>query len=215
MSRGMLIRLARIALILGGLTAGISHLLHIDLPSDPAQLALYGRSSEPIHLLLFVGGIVALLGWFGQYALQSSVSGVTGLVTFLLLFLGILLGDLLHCILEFSIMPVLASSVPYAVPAIADAVNQLTPFASLLKLGGLLILAGVPLTAFSILRTRVLPAWSALPFAITAGFLILGLLPRFAGSLCSQALTSVYCSMAVLGVALIRSTRNLHHQANP
>src|SRR5215472_13037816 len=127
--------LAGLALIVGGVLAAISHTYHLEPPSDPAQLAQYARVSQPIHLLLFAGGILVLLGWSGQYGLHCSHSGFTGLFAFLCIFLGILFGDVLHCILEFSVFPVLSSSVPYAVPALASATYEATPLAALLKTG--------------------------------------------------------------------------------
>ena len=95
--------LAGLALMMGGLMATVSHLIATDAPADPALLQQYIRSGVSLHLLLFAGGVLVLLGWFGQYALQSSASGVIGLVTFLSIFIGILFGDMLHCVLEFSI----------------------------------------------------------------------------------------------------------------
>ena len=105
MSMRLRFRLAGMALVLGGLTAGFCHLFHFEPPTDLNQLAQYTRFSEPVHLLLFAGGILVLLGWFGQYALQCSASGALGFGAFLTLFVGILFGDLLHCILEFSVFP--------------------------------------------------------------------------------------------------------------
>jgi hypothetical protein len=197
--------LAGLALMLGGLMATLSHLVTTGAPADPALLEQYARSSQPLHLLLFAGGILVLLGWIGQYALQSSVSGVTGLITFLSIFLGILLGDLLHCALEFSILPILASSVPYALPPLVDTCYRLTPFAVLLRIGGFLIIAGVPATVFSLLRSHILPSWSAAPFAATAALLGIALVPRLALSFGPLSLAALYISMAVLGIAVMRS----------
>jgi hypothetical protein len=155
--------------------------------------------------LLFAGGILVLLGWFGQYALQSSASGIAGLVTFLLMFLGILLGDLLHCVLEFSIFPILTSLVPYALPSLEDTCYRLTPFATLLRIGGFLILAGVPATVFTMLRSRTLPGWSAIPFLATAVLLGAAHIPGLAASFGPLSLAALYISMSVLGLAVLRS----------
>lgn len=207
MSMRALFRLAGISLILGGLMAGISHLFHLSLPADPAQLAPYVRLSEPIHLLLFAGGTVVLLGWIGQYALHCSASGVIGLISFVCLFLGILLGDLLHCILEFSIFPILTSLAPYALPALAEATYQSMPLAALLRIGQFLTFLGVPATAIYIYRSRLLPMWSAVPFALTAALFVLCLIPQFADTIYPASSSALYVSMALLGVAVIRSVR--------
>jgi hypothetical protein len=199
--------LAGLALILGGLMATFSHLIATDPPADPALLEQYSRSGVPLHLLLFAGGVLVLLGWFGQYALQSSASGVIGFVTFLLIFIGILFGDLLHCVLEFSIFPILTSSVPYALPSLADTCYRLTPFAVLLRIGGLLILAGVPATVFSLLRSHILPRWSAAPFALTSILLAMATIPRLGLSFGALSLAALYISMTVLGMAVMLSAR--------
>jgi len=204
--------LSGLALILGGLMATVSHLIATDAPADPALLQQYMRSGVSLHLLLFAGGVLVLLGWFGQYALQSAASGVTGFVTFLSIFIGILFGDLLHCVLEFSIFPILTSSVPYALPSLADTCYHLTPFAILLRIGGLLILAGVPATVCSLLRSHILPRWSAAPFVLTSILLATAMIPRLESSFGAFSLAALYTSMTILGMALMLSA---HRSASP
>ena len=133
--------LAGITLLVGGLTAGMCHLFSSDSPRDVAHLAQYAPLSAPVHLLLFAGGMLVLLGWFGHYALQYSSSGTVGFTAFVGLFLGIMCGDLLHCILEFSVFPVLNSEAPYALPGLADRTYQATPIAVLVLLGPKIIAA--------------------------------------------------------------------------
>jgi hypothetical protein len=55
----------------------VAHALHTGPPADPAQLAQYTTLSQPLHLILFTGGLWVLLGWFGQFAtyLHSGVRG--------------------------------------------------------------------------------------------------------------------------------------------
>jgi len=62
MSQKRLYRLGSLALILGGTLATTAHALHLEEPPDPAQLAHYAHLSQPIHLLLFAGGLLVLLG---------------------------------------------------------------------------------------------------------------------------------------------------------
>jgi len=199
--------LAGLALMMGGLMATVSHLIATDAPADPALLQQYIRSGVSLHLLLFAGGVLVLLGWFGQYALQSSASGVIGLVTFLSIFIGILFGDMLHCVLEFSIFPILTSSVPYALPSLENTCYHLTPFAVMLRMGGLLILAGAPATVFSLLRSHILPRWSAVPFALTSILLAMAMIPRLGLSFGAFSLAALYTSMMILGLAVIWSAR--------
>lgn len=47
MSQQRLYRLGGIALILGGVLAATAHVLHLEAPSDPAQLAHYAHLSQP------------------------------------------------------------------------------------------------------------------------------------------------------------------------
>jgi hypothetical protein len=197
--------LSGICLVLGGLTASASHLFHSPLPADPGRLALYVRLSEPVHLALFAGEILVLLGWFGQYALQCSASGITGLVSFVMLFLGIILEDLAHCILEFSVFPVLASLAPYALPSIAEATYHSTPLTVLLNIGQGLILVATPTAAFSIYRCHVLPAWSAIPLGFTTAVLIARLVPQHVHAVCFYSYAALYLSLALLGAAVILS----------
>jgi hypothetical protein len=204
MSQRGFYRLAGVALIAGGLLAAAAHVLHIEAPSDPAQLAHYAHLSQPIHLLLFAGGILVLLGWFGQFGLQSVRCGMAGLFAFLSLFLGILFADLLHCVLEFSIFPLLIASVPYATPAFAEHVYGSTPFAFLQNGGQILVVVGVPLSAFSIYRSRVLPRWAALPMAMTAVAVIMAFLPGTSRIVGPHYVIGLYLSLATLGVAILR-----------
>lgn len=198
-------RLGGLALIVGGLLASTAHVLHIEAPTDPGQLAHYAHLSQPIHLLLFAGGLLVLLGWFGQFAFQSDRCGVVGLLAFLSLFFGILFADLLHCVLEFSIFPLLIASVPYATPVLAENVYRSTPFALLQNAGQILVMVGVPLSAFSIFRSRALPAWSALPMTITAVVVILAFVPWTSWIVGPRHVIGLYVSMATLGVAILRA----------
>lgn len=205
MSQRRLYRLGALALIAGGLLAAAAHVLHVEAPTDPTQLADYAHLSQPIHLLLFAGGLLVLLGWFAQFAFQSARSGTAGLVAFLAVFLGILFADLLHCILEFSIFPLLIASVPYATPVLAEKVYRSTPFALLQNAGEILIVLGIPLSAYSIFRSRALPTWSALPMAITAVVFIMAFLPWTSWIVGPHYVTGLYLSMATLGVGILRT----------
>ena len=209
MNQGRLHRLGGFALIVGGLLSASAHVLHIEPPPDPTQLAHYAHISQPIHLLLFVGGLLVLLGWFGQFALQSAVSGLAGLLAFLSVFLGILFADLLHCVLEFSIFPLLIASVPYAMPALVQETYKSTPIAVLQNVGQILVLSGVPLAAFSIRRSLVLPSWCALPFALTTILMVLAFFPGTTALVGPHSVTALYLSMVMLGGVVLRATSKL------
>ena len=214
MPNAWLYRLGSLALILGGVLGAAAHILHLEAPPDPAQLAQYAHLSQPLHLVLFAGGLLVLLGWFAQFAFQSMASGITGLLAFLCLFFGILFADLLHCVLEFSIFPLLIASVPYATPALAETTYRSTPFALLQNAGQVLVLLGVPLAALSIFRSHILPAWSALPFALTSVLMIMAFAPRTSALVGPHYVTALYFSMITLGVTLLRVTSRRRSSAS-
>jgi hypothetical protein len=200
-------RLAGIALTLGGLIAGTCHLFSFESSSNLSHLAQYACFGEPVHLLLFASLIVALLGWFELYSLQSPDSGVTGFAAFISMFLGILCGDLLHCILEFSVFPVLGSMVPYALPGIADATYHSAALASLIWAGKCLMFFGCAAAAMSICRSRLLAPWTAAPLALSGALLGLGLFPRLAQAINPASMPLFYTSTAVLGISVLCTTR--------
>ena len=200
--------LAGVALILGGILTAVAHQYHIEPPSDPTQWAQYSRLSQPLHLFLFGGCTLVLLGWFGQYGLHSARTGAVGLLAFFLMFLGILLADLLHCVLEFSVFPVLSSSVPYALPALAEATYTSTPLAYLLNAGQWMITAGTAMQVYSIFCKRALSLWVAVPFAVTAGLFGWIVLAGSPNAVRSVSYVVLYSSMAILGLAVIATERS-------
>jgi hypothetical protein len=200
-------KLAGIALTLGGLMAGICHLFSFESSADVSHLAQYARFVEPVYLLLFASLIVVLLGWIEQYSLQSSDSGVTGFAAFVCLFLGILCGDLLHCVLEFSVFPVLGSMVPYALPGIAEATYRSAALGNLIWAGRCLMLFGSVATAMSNYRSRPFPRWLAASFTLSVALLGLGLFPQLAPAMHPASLTAFYISIAALGISFLCTAR--------
>jgi hypothetical protein len=199
--------LAGAALLVGGFMAGVCHMFKLDSPTDVAHLARYQALSGPVHLAVFAGGMLVLLGWFGHYALQYSGSGAIGLAAFVCLFLGIMWGDLLRCILEFSVFPVLDAIAPYALPGLADATYQSLPVSALLAAGHFLLFTGVPAAALAVYRSRIVPAWPAVPLALTAALQVLALFPRWGESVRGSSLMALYLSLAMLGVAVLWRVR--------
>lgn len=198
--------LAGMTLLVGGVTAGSCHLLNSDSTADVGQLVLNAPLRGPIHLAVFAGGMLVLLGWFGYYSLEKSRSAAIGLA-FVCLFLGVMWADLLHSILEFSIFPVLEAVAPYALPRLAEATYRSVPVSFLLVAGQCLLFAGVPLAAWAIYRTTAARAWPAIPFALTAALQAAALIPQWGATLHTWSLTALYFSLATLGVAVLWSAR--------
>jgi hypothetical protein len=199
-------KLAGTALILGGITAGICHFFSFESSSDVSHLSQYARFAEPVHLLLFMSLIVVLLAWFEQYSLQSASTGILGFASFVCVILGIICGDLIHCILEFSVFPVLGSIVPYALPGIAGMTYHSAPVGSLILAGRCLMIIGCGAAAAAIYLKRLLPLWAAAPFALSAALFVLALRPQFA-MVQPAAMPFFYFTMAVLGVSIVSAGR--------
>jgi hypothetical protein len=198
--------LTGVALLLGGLVAAGSHLLEAMTTVAPDRIADYVAFTQSVHLALFVGGVLILFGWSGFYGLESACTGLPTLLTFLSVFLGILLGDLLHCVLEFSILPVLISLAPYVVPEMKQAAYGLTPFAALVRTGRSLLLIGTPGAAAAIWRSRSLSVWAAFPFVFSAILFAIGTL-AFTEHQREYVLAAFYMSTAVLGIFVIAKAR--------
>jgi len=203
----MRFKLAGIALTLGGLTAATCHLFSFESSAEMSHMANYACFAEPIHLVLFAGLLTVLLGWSEQSSLQPSESGIVAPAAFVCLFLGIICGDLLHCVLEFSIFPVLGSMVPYALPGIADATYRSAALGTLIWAGQALMFLGGLAAAASTCRTRSHPHWAAAPLAFSAVLLGVGLFPQLAPAIRAAALPALYVSMAVLGASVFCARR--------
>lgn len=194
------------ALLVGGFIAGICHRFNVDSPRDLPHVAYYPPLGALIHLVLFAAGLLVLLGWFGQYAIQRPRAGMLGLVAFVCLFLGILWADLMHSILEFSVFPVLDEVAPYALPGLAEATYRSLPVSLLLIAGRLLLFAGVPAAALAVSRSVNSPRWPAIPLALSALLQAWAMFPRREESVHNLALTALYFSMAALGASVLFTT---------
>jgi hypothetical protein len=120
-----------------------------------------------------------------------------------------LCGDLLHCILEFSVFPVLGSIAPYALPGIAQATYRSAALGELISAGRFLMCFGVVATAISIYGRQSLRLWVAAPFALSAALLGAGSLPQLGPTIEPASLTSFYISLAVLGASFLCAARPL------
>ena len=203
MSTNRFYLLSGLLLLMGGATASYAHFVHPPAPNDPAMLYRYASVSQPAHLLLFGGTVLVLLGLPGLYMQQGRSGDVLGFVGFFFLYLGILFADLLHCILEFSIFPVLMRSIPYATISIVETTYGSTPLAILQAIGRWLVWVGTPISAIAVVRSRVLPTWAGLPLFFATILMVASLLQFPARAISPQLLTSVYLSLAVLGLAML------------
>jgi hypothetical protein len=191
------------ALLVGGVITGTCHLFNFDSTRDIAHVGQYAPLGAFVHLVLFAGGLLALLGWFGYYVLQHPGVGTISLGAFVFLFLGIVSADLMPSILEFSVFPVIDEVAPYALPGLADATYRSMPVSLLLIAGRILLFAGVSAAAMTLFRSPNVRRWPVIPLALTATLQALAMLPRSPESIRNLALTALYFSMAALGIALL------------
>ena len=198
--------LAGTTLLVGGVTAGSCHLLNSDSTADVAQLAMNLPLRGPIHLALFAGGMLVLLGWFGYYSLETSRSGAIGLA-FVCLFLGVIWADLLHSDPGIQHFSCACRGGSLRASRLADATYRSVPVSMLLEAGECLLFVGVPAAAWAIYRSEAARAWPVFPFALTAALQALALIPQWGNTLRSWSLTALYFSLATLGVAVLCSAR--------
>jgi hypothetical protein len=148
----------------------VAQAIHPTDPDSPAALAEYVRASQPVHVLLFFAVLLVLLGLPSVYARQSRKVGLLGAVGFVFLFFGVSLLDLVHSILEFTLLPTLVAQLPEQIMSIFTAADEDPIFSSLMMISEPMLLLGVVGLAISTIRARVLfawPAWLLLLDAIT------------------------------------------------
>jgi hypothetical protein len=176
-------------------------LFNLESPTDLAHVAQYPPLGASLHLALFAGGLFALAGWVGRFAVRQARADSIGLAALICVFIGTLCGDLLHSVLEFSVFPIVDQMAPYALPGLADATYRSTPVSVLLGAGRILLLAGTAAFAWTTYRERYVPRWPAIPFALTTLLEAVAMLPGSSESIRSFALAAMYFSMAALGLA--------------
>lgn len=196
-----------VALVAGGVVSGTCHLFNFESPTDLAHVAQYPTLGAPVHLMLFSGGLLALAGWVGRFAIRQSGSDGLSLTALMCLSIGVLCGDLLHSILEFSVFSVVDQMAPYALPGLADATYRSMPVSFLLAGGRFLLLAGAMAFAMAMYREPLPLRWPAIPFALSASVEAMAMLPGSSETLRSFALAAIYFSMAALGLTLLLDQR--------
>jgi hypothetical protein len=207
MTSTTLFRSAAVSLALGGVLAMIAHLMHPACPGSPDDLAAYTHRSQPIHLMLFFGVIFVIMGLPGILIRQRSRAGLLGFVSILLLIFGLLFGEVLHSVLEFSILPLLVRSFPYATISLASSIYHSTPLGFLQNAGYAFYLLSCPLLALVTFRSRVFPAWAAFPLCVTTTINFAVFLAPFRDMAYKVFPLGFYASICVLAAALWISTR--------
>jgi hypothetical protein len=164
----MLYRLSGMVLLLGGGIGVAGQIFHPADPETSAMLAQYVPAAQTIHLLLFFAVMLILLGLPGVYARQSDKVGVPGLVGFLLLFFGLSLVDLIHSVVDFTVLPALMAQAPEQAMPVMMFAFEVPSWAILQMLGFPVLGLGVILFAAMTIQARVLSPWPAWLLAMTS-----------------------------------------------
>jgi len=200
-------KLAGVALTLGGLIAATCHVFSFESSAEVSQAALYANYAQPVHLVLFAGLVLVLLGWSVQHAMEGSEAGVLGMAAFMCLFVGITCGDLIHSILEFSAFPVIGSMAPYALPEIAEATYHSSAVGNLIGAGHCLMCIGSVATAILIGRGRRRAEWAAVPLALSALLFGAAMVPQFATAISPALMPVFYGAISLFGVSALCTRR--------
>jgi hypothetical protein len=206
--------LGGVAVLVGGLCGALSEALHPADPVGPAALIDYARAAQSVHVLMFVGVIVLLLGLPAVYVRQSLKAGILGLVAFVLLFFGLTLLALPHSVIDFALLPTLVRQVPNQVFAIMMAEGD-DPIAALLWMTAEpTVVIGALLWAYSTIRARVLSAW---PAWLLVGGIVLNLLWSLLSFLpdvgWEPGPVLFYLALAGFGVVLLMDQRTIPQAA--
>ena len=156
----MLYRLSGVSLLLGGALGALAQLIHPADPQGPADWPQYAQAGQPLHLMLYFAVMLVLLGLPGMYARQSDKTGLAGLAGFLLLFFGLPFVDLIHSVINFSILPSVVAQAPDQAMDVINAAIADPAWAILQSLGFPLLGLGVIITGITTIRARVFPRWT-------------------------------------------------------
>jgi hypothetical protein len=199
MPTSTLLRLGGLPLTAGGIIGAIVVAIHPHELTDPID--------GPVHLALFYGALLVLLGWPAVLARQLGRIGTLGPLGFVLVFIGLAFDDITHSVLEFSVVPVLASD-PATRPLLSPdsattAALMHGPFGLMMVLGLPLIVLGLVAFGVATLRARTLPAWPAAMHLVSAVTLVLMLVVPPVGPIGAALF---YLGMAAYGVGLLSPT---------
>jgi hypothetical protein len=207
MSPQTLYRLSGASLFLGGLMGTIALLVH---PGTPTVDTLndYVRVSQPIHILLFFGIVLIILGLPGVYVRQSGKTKVLGLISMLLLVFGDVLVDLPHTSIEFAAFPALAANAaPKEAFALANDVYQSTLWGIISNAALLLVVISVPFFTIVSLRARVLPRWPAFVLLAFEVLTFASFLPFLPDVIAEHSPALFYLGLASYGFVLLIEKR--------
>ena len=208
MSGHVLFRFSGGALILGGISGVLAHILHLQYhPSNPAEVLPYVSKSEPVHVLLFAAVLLVLLGLPALLVRQHEKTGILGLTGFVLLYFGLVCGEWLHCILEIGVYPAMAHVMPNDMVTVVNWMYEgRSPYAVLEFVGGWFLLVGVLITGISMLKSGIFPRGSALLLLATDLGALLAFTPRTHWMVGGRWPVVFYLAFVAFGWSLTKSS---------
>ncbi|HLZ59324.1 MAG TPA: hypothetical protein VKR06_20465 [Ktedonosporobacter sp.] len=175
MSSSTLYRLSGISLIWGGGFIALGYALH---PAGDNPKDLANPLQIPVHLMIFFGIFLLLLGLIGLYARQSSRVGILGLAGLLLLFFALPMIEMPHTVAGFGLFPVLATKVPpQEALTLINSIFDSTPLGIMSAISVPMAVLGTLISGIVTFRAHFLSRGIAMAFFSIIGIEILSLIP--------------------------------------
>lgn len=176
-------RFGALSLIAGGLLGAVSHLMHPWMPPATAQaLAAYAHRSPLAHVLLLFAVLLVSMGLPALWALHRATTGMATFAAMPLLFAGLVLYDVLHCPIEFGLIPLLPSLDYGVATKLVDGIYGPPSTYFLCNIAGApLLVIAIPLFFFGTLfgtgRSRAVPRWPAYLLIVVPVLMVCAFLP--------------------------------------
>ena len=204
-------RLGALFLISGGLLGAASHLLHPWMPpSTPQDLATYAHRSPLTHVILLIAVVLVSIGLPVLGAFLRATTGVATLVAIPLLFVGLVLYDMLHCPIEFGLVPLLPSlDYGLANKLVGGIYGPPSLYFKCNIAGAPVLIIGIVLLFFGTARSTAVPRWPAYLLLAVPVLMVCAFLPlqNIVPMLAEHAFPPlIYLGLAGYGIALLSRT---------
>ena len=199
-------------MISGGLLGAVSHLLHPWMPPSTAQeLATYAHQSPATHVVLLFAVLLVSMGLPALWAQFRTTTGVATFAAMPLLLAGLVLYELLHCPIEFGLVPLLPSLDYGLANKLVGGIYGPPSLYFLCNIAGApLLVAAALLLFFDTRRSAALPRWPAylliaVPVLMAGAFLPL---PNIVPMLAEHAFPPcLYFGLAGYGISIVSGNR--------
>lgn len=201
MSSKTLFRLSGLCTLLGGVLGAVAMLLHPLDPLTPAAFVRVMPVDGPVHLVLFFGLVLLLIGFPGVYVRQSAKTGVKGLIAASLLLLAPVFIDFPHTVVESAVFPQLFAHESAATAfAMTRHIYGSTLWMVLQMCGAAMMIIGLPFFVILTVRARIFPRWPA--FLLITFYVLLFASSFLPDIINGHAPALVYAGFAAYGYSL-------------